>query len=94
MAHNNTWQSHCKVTDGLRKSRSKIYSLFLGQCTLVLTDKMKQDVNWVRVSKLFDPITLFKLVEKFVFKQTDNKYKMAVFIAEQLLIYNFAKTIK
>jgi hypothetical protein len=28
-AHNNAWQSHCEVTSGLKKSRSKIYSLLL-----------------------------------------------------------------
>jgi hypothetical protein len=27
MAHNNAWQSHRKVTAGLKKSRGKIYSL-------------------------------------------------------------------
>ncbi len=87
MAHNNAWQSHCKVTAGLKKSRSKIYSLLLGQCTQVLTDKMKQDVDWVTISDLFDPIALFKLIEKFVLKQSDNQYRMAVLIAEQLSIF-------
>jgi hypothetical protein len=33
IAHNNAWQSHRKVTAGLKKSRGKIYSLLLGQCT-------------------------------------------------------------
>jgi hypothetical protein len=41
MAHNNARQSHRKVTAGLKKSCSKIYSLLLGQCTQVLIDKMK-----------------------------------------------------
>jgi hypothetical protein len=45
MAHNNVWQSHSKVTAGLKKSRGKIYSRLLGQCTQVLIDKMKQDVD-------------------------------------------------
>ncbi len=35
MAHNNAWQSHREVTDSLKKSRGKIYSLLLGQCTQV-----------------------------------------------------------
>jgi hypothetical protein len=56
MAHNNAWQSHCKVTDSLMKSRDKIYSLLLGQCTEVLINKMKQDVDWGVISDLFVPI--------------------------------------
>ncbi len=54
----------------------------LGQCTQVLVDKMKQDTTWVMVSKLFDPILLFKHIKEFALKQSDNQYKMAVLIAE------------
>jgi hypothetical protein len=86
MAHNNAWQSHHEVTGGLKKSHGKIYSLLLGQRTQVLIDKMKQDVDWVTISDLFDPIALFKLIEKFVLKQSNNQYRTAVLIAEQLLI--------
>jgi hypothetical protein len=89
MAHNNAWQSHREVTDGLKKSHGKIYSLLLGQCTQVLIDKMKQDVDWGTISDLFDPIALFKLIEKFVLKQSDNQYKTAVLISEQLSILQF-----
>ncbi len=70
MSHSNAWRTHRKITDGLKKNRGKIYSLLLGQCTQVLIDKMKQDANWGMVSDLFDPIALFKLIEKFVLKQT------------------------
>jgi hypothetical protein len=86
MAHNNARRSHCKVTGGLKKSRSKIYSLLLGQYTQVLKDKMKQDVDWVTISDSFDPNALFKLIKKFVLKQSDNQYRTAVLIAEQLSI--------
>jgi hypothetical protein len=89
MAHNNAWQSHRKVTGGLKKSRGKIYSLLLGQCTQVLIDKMKQDVDWVTISDSFDPIALFKLIKKFVLKQSNKQYRTAVLIAEQLLILQF-----
>jgi hypothetical protein len=50
---------------------------------------MKQDVDWVTIGDLFDPIALFKLIEKFVLKQSDNQYKTAVLIAEQLSILQF-----
>jgi hypothetical protein len=84
MAHNNAWRSHRKVTDGLKKSHGKIYSLLLGQCTQVLIDKMKHDVDWGTINDSFDPIALFKLIEMFVLKQSDNQYKTAVLIAEHL----------
>jgi hypothetical protein len=89
MAYSNAWRSHCETTEGLKKSRGKVYLLLLGRCTQVLVDKMKQDTTWVRVSELFDPILLFKLIEKFVLKQSDNQYKTAVLIAEQLSILSF-----
>jgi hypothetical protein len=89
MAHSNVWRSHCKTTEGLNKSRGKVYLLLLGQCTQVLVDKMKQDTTWVMVSESFDPILLFKLIEKFVLKQSDNQYKMVVLIAKQLSIVSF-----
>jgi len=50
---------------------------------------MKQDTDWVSLSDSFDPQLLFKLIEKFVLKQSDNQYKMAVLIAEQLSILQF-----
>ncbi len=50
---------------------------------------MKQDTTWVMVSELFDLILLFKLIKKFVLKQSENQYKRAVLIAEQLSILSF-----
>jgi hypothetical protein len=91
MLHSNAWCTHHELTDGLKKSPGKIYFLLLGQCTLVLIDKMKQDTNWGAISDSFDPIALFKLIEKFVFKQSDNQYKMAVLIAKQLSILKFCQ---
>ncbi len=92
MAHSNPWHSRCETTEGLKKSRGKVYLLLLGQCTQVMVDKMKQDTIWVMVSSaLFDPIRLFKLIKKFVLKQSDNQYKMAVLIAKQLSILSFCQ---
>jgi hypothetical protein len=70
----------------LKKSRGKVYSLLPGQCTQVLADKMKQDVDWATISESFDPIVLFKIIKKFVLKKSDNQYKTAVLIPEQLSI--------
>ncbi len=84
MAHRNAWCSHCETTEGLKKSRGKVYLLLLGQCTQVLVDKMQQDTTWVMVSELFDPILLFKLTEY-------NQCKTAILIAKQLSISSFCQ---
>jgi hypothetical protein len=89
MSDSNAWCSHHDTAEGLKKSREKVYSLLLGQCTQVLVDKMKQDTTWVTVSVSFNPILLFKLIEKFVLKQSDNQYKTVVLIAKQLSILSF-----
>ncbi len=89
MAHSNVWRGHCETTEGLKRSRGKVYLLLLGQCTQVLVDNMKQDTTWVTVSESFDPIRLFKLIKKFVLKQSDTQFKMVVLIAEQLSILSF-----
>jgi hypothetical protein len=82
-SHSNAWRIHRESSNSLlKKSRGKIYSLLLGQCTQMLVDKMKQDTDWVTISGSFDPISLLKLIKKFVLKQSDNQYKMAVVIAE------------
>jgi hypothetical protein len=91
MLHSNAWHTHREFTDGLKKSHSKIYSLLLGQCTQVLIDKMKQDSDWGTVSDSFDPIALFKLIEKCVLKLSDKQYKTAVLFAKQLSILYFCQ---
>ncbi len=53
---------------------------------------MKQDANWVTISESFDPSLLFKLIKKFVLKQSNNQYKTAMLIAEQLSILSFHHT--
>ena len=73
ISHGNAWRTHREATESLKKSRGKVYSLLLGQCTQVLVDKMKQDTDWVTISELFDPTLLFKLIENFVLKQSNNQ---------------------
>jgi hypothetical protein len=45
ISHSSTWRTHRETDESLKKSRGKIYSLLLGQCTQVLVNKMKQDVD-------------------------------------------------
>ena len=79
-AHSNVWRTHRELTESLKKSRGKLYSLLLCQCTQVLVDKMKQDMDWVIISEPFDPNLLFELIETFVLKQSNNQYKTAMLI--------------
>ncbi len=94
MSRNNAWHTHRELTDGLKKSRSKIYSLLLGQCTQVLIDKMKQDTDWGTVSDSFDLITLFKLIEKFVLKHWTISTRWQFYLSNSCQFFNFAKMIK
>jgi len=50
---------------------------------------MKQDSDWVTISTSFNPSLLLKLIEKYVLKQSDNQYRTAVLISEQLSILQF-----
>jgi len=83
MAFSNSWRTYRERTDCLVKSQGKVYSLVLGQCTTVLLVKMKQDSDWQVVSDSYDPLTLLKLIEKIILKQSDNQCKIGI-IMEQL----------
>jgi hypothetical protein len=50
---------------------------------------MKQVADLVTISESFDPSLLFNLIKNFVLKQSNNQYKMAVLIAEQMSILLF-----
>ncbi len=80
MDFNNAWQIYHERMDCLVRSRGKVYSLVLGQCTTVLLDKMKQNADWQAVSDSYDPLKLLKPIEKFVLKQSDNQYKIGIVI--------------
>jgi hypothetical protein len=83
MAFSNSWRTYCERTDRLVRSQGKVYPLVLGQCTMVLLDKMKQDADWQIVSDSYDLLKLLKLIEKVILKQSDNQYKIGI-IMEQL----------
>ncbi len=72
MYFSNSWRTYRKRTDRLVRSRRNFYSLVLGQCTIVLLDKMKQGSDCQTVSDSYDPLKLLKLIEKYILKQSDN----------------------
>jgi hypothetical protein len=86
MAFSNAWHIYCKRTDRLVRSRGKVYSLVLGQCTTVLLDKMKQDSDWQAAIDSYNPLKLLKLIEKFILKQSDNQYKIDIIIEQLKLL--------
>ena len=55
-------------------NRGQAYSLILRQCTQLLQDKMKQDASWSTVSASYDPLELYKLIERVVLKQMEDQY--------------------
>jgi hypothetical protein len=59
MQYSNEWRSYRKWNlQLLLKHRGQAFSLILGQCTQLLQDKMKQEVDWTMVSTSYDPLTL------------------------------------
>ncbi len=83
MAFSHLWCTCREMTDRMVGSRGKVYSLVLGQCTMVLLDKMKKDADWQGVSDFYDPLKLLKLIKKIILKQSNNQYKIVI-IMEQL----------
>ncbi len=86
MAFSNAWRTYHERTDRLVRSQGKVYSLVLGQCTTVLLDKMKQDADWQAASDSYNPLKLLKLIEKFILKQSDNRYKIGIIIEQLKLL--------
>jgi hypothetical protein len=78
MVFSNSWCTYPERTDCLVRSRGKVYSLVLGQYTMVLLHKMKQDANWQGVSDSYNPLKLLKLIKKIILRQSDNQYKIAI----------------
>ncbi len=86
MVFNNAQGTYRERTDCLVRSRGKVYSLVLSQCTTVLLNKVKQDADWQVVSDSSDPLKLLKLIKKFILKQSDNQYKIGIIIEQLKLL--------
>ena len=86
----NESKSHSYRVATLEKHRGQVYALIYGQCTQVLQDKMKQDKGWPVVSVSYDPLLLYKLMERVIMKQTEDQYPVAA-LWEQLCNVTLAK---
>jgi hypothetical protein len=72
----------------LETHQGQVYSLILGQCTQLLQDKMKQDASWTTVSVSYDPLELYRLIERVVLKQTKDQYPFAPVHKQSLAVLN------
>ena len=50
---------------------------------------MKQDLDWVTVSVSYDPLTLYRLIEKTILAQTEDQYPFATVYEQELSFYSF-----
>jgi hypothetical protein len=69
----NDWRTFRERNTNLIKHRCQALSLIQGQCTQLLQDKMKQDTDWSTVSISYDPLTLYRLIERTVLAQTEDQ---------------------
>jgi hypothetical protein len=63
--------------------------LIQGQCTQLLQDKMKQDTEWAVVSTSYDPLTLYRLIDRTILAQTEDQYPFATVYDQELSFYLF-----
>jgi hypothetical protein len=55
----------------------------------VLLDKMKHGTDWTIAGVSYDPLTLFKLIEKTVLAQTEDQYPYATVYEQECTLYSF-----
>jgi hypothetical protein len=87
--HSNAWRTFREQHANLHKHRGQAYSLILGQCTQMLQDRMKQDIAWSSTSVSYDPLTLYRLIEKTILSQTEDQYPFATVYDQELAFYGF-----
>jgi hypothetical protein len=88
--NSNDWRTYQERNASLAKHRGQTYSLILGQCcSQLLKDRMKQDTDWTMVPVSYDPLTLYRLIEKTVLAQTEDQYPFATVYGQELSFYSF-----
>jgi hypothetical protein len=50
---------------------------------------MKQDTDWNTVIISYDPLTLYRLIERIVLAQTEDQYPFATAYNQELSFYSF-----
>jgi hypothetical protein len=85
----NDWRTFRERNTSLIKHWGQAFSLIQGQFTQLLQDKMKQDTDWNTVSISYDPLTLYRLIERTVLAQTEDQYPFATVNDQELSFYSF-----
>jgi hypothetical protein len=75
--YSNNWRTYRERNALLTKHRGQAFSLILSQCTQLLQDRMKQDTNWNTASTSYNPLELYRLIEKMTLAQTEDQYPFA-----------------
>jgi hypothetical protein len=88
--HSNEWRSYRERNAKLETHRGQAFSLILGQwCTQLLQDRMKQDTDWNTVSMSYNPLALYRLIEKTILAQTEDHYPFATVYDQEQAFYSF-----
>jgi hypothetical protein len=87
--YSNEWRTFRERSSNLAKHRGQAYSLILGQCLQLLKDTMKQDTDWTTVSVSYDPLVLYRLIEKTILAQTEDQYPFATVYDQEQSFYSF-----
>jgi hypothetical protein len=82
------WWTYRELNENLAKHKGQEFSLIQVQCTQLLQDKMKQDPDWITVSTAYDPLTLYRLIERTVSVQTEDQYPFTTVYDQELLFYS------
>jgi len=72
-SHSNAHCTHQVDNQKLSENQAKVYSLLMGQCTIPVKDKMKEEPDWHNIANKYDHIQLLILIEKTVLKKTKSK---------------------
>jgi hypothetical protein len=89
----NEWCTYRECNDNLIKHRGQAFSLIQAQCTQLLQDKMKQDTDWAVVTTSYDPLTLYRLIERTILAQADDQYPFATVYDQEFSFYSFKQEI-
>jgi hypothetical protein len=89
MQYSNDWRTYRERNALLTKHRGQAFSFILGQCTQLLQDRMKQDTDWNMTSTSYNPLELYRLIEKMTLAQTEDQYPFTTVYDQELNFYSF-----
>ena len=64
-----------------------------GQCMQVMLNKMKHNLEWSAPFISYDPLTLFKIIEKIILAQTEDQYLFSTVYKQEQGLYSFQQNV-